>query len=67
MNGIRVTAHNPALRRNVICYDPVAAFLHQLCLRIGDHIVGFRGKADNKVRARGFAMRDAGEDIGVLR
>ena len=66
MNGVAVAAHDAGRRRNIVGDDPVAALAGELRLGVGDDVVGLGRKAYDQPRPAGLAMRDGGEDVGVL-
>ena len=66
VNGIAVAAHDSGFGRDVIGEDPVAAFLQELRLGVGDDMIGLGGKTDDKARTAGLAMGDGGQNIGIF-
>ena len=66
MHGVFRAAHDPGCGADVIGNDPVTAFAHPLGSSIGDDIIRFRSKADNKAGAIRLELADGSKNIGVL-
>ncbi len=61
-----VAAEGAGAGRHVVGEDPVATLAGALGAGVGDDVVGLGGKADDQGRPVVGALRDAGEDVGVL-